>query len=276
MAEMIADLLQRHALGHQMRRAGVTQGMPSAPWTLDIECVHAGHDNVVQAVGGQRSYRSPDGQEQGPRRAAGSDQLQIPQDGLSHLCGERVVLFATLLRATDVKDVPLPVHVIQRQGNNLTTTQAVDGKQQQDGTITYIFGVVRCGTGDESSHVLPLGSDGQFLLREQPGALDCGCKAGCTAALFEWHLLKFFRVPMFSDVLSHDRARLGEYRIGFRSSFEGARLDTTGPFRNPRPLPFLAWVLQDSDSAGANAPANQHSESVADPASAEFCFWGRT
>ena len=33
---------------------------------------------------------------------------------------------------------------------------------------------------------------------------------------------------MFSDVLSHDRARFGEYRIGFRSSFDGTRLDAAG------------------------------------------------
>ena len=33
---------------------------------------------------------------------------------------------------------------------------------------------------------------------------------------------------MFSNVLSHDRARFGEQRIGFRSSFQGARLDSAG------------------------------------------------
>ena len=43
----------------------------------------------------------------------------------------------------------------------------------------------------------------------------------------EWHLLKLFRVTMFSDVLSHDRTRFAEQRIGFGSSFDGTWLDTT-------------------------------------------------
>jgi hypothetical protein len=86
--------------------------MWSAPWALDVECIHAAHDNVVQAAGDQRAHRRPEGQEQGSRTATGPDKLQIPQDGLAHVCGERVVLFTTLLRAADVKDLPLPVHGI--------------------------------------------------------------------------------------------------------------------------------------------------------------------
>jgi hypothetical protein len=35
-------------------------------------------------------------------------------------------------------------------------------------------------------------------------------------------------VAVFSDVCSGERAWFGEYRIGFGSSFDGARLDTTG------------------------------------------------
>ncbi len=44
----------------------------------------------------------------------------------------------------------------------------------------------------------------------------------------EWHLLKLFRVTMFSDERACSRARYGKQRIGFRSSFESAGLDTAG------------------------------------------------
>ncbi len=44
----------------------------------------------------------------------------------------------------------------------------------------------------------------------------------------KWHLLKLFRVPMFSDERACNRARLGKQWIGFRSSFETAGLDTAG------------------------------------------------
>src|SRR5450631_5132 len=183
MAEMVTDRFLRQAFGHKMRRAGVTQGVRPASWALDIESAHAAHDNPVQAARDKRSYRRPESQEQGPRKATRPYQLQIPQDSLAHLCGERVVLLATLLRTTDMKDLTFPVHVIHGQGDDLAATQAVDGKQQHDGTIAYVLGVVRCSAGDESPDVLPLGSHRQRFLCEQSRTGNCSCQAGRAATL---------------------------------------------------------------------------------------------
>lgn len=41
----------------------------------------------------------------------------------------------------------------------------------------------------------------------------------------EWHLLKLFGMSIFEDDGSGDIARLGEHRIGFRSSLDSTRLD---------------------------------------------------
>src|SRR5258708_11578582 len=49
--------------------------------------------------------------------------LQVSQDRLADLCGQRVILFASLFRATDTQDLLLPVDILQGQGEDLSATQ---------------------------------------------------------------------------------------------------------------------------------------------------------
>ena len=71
-------------------------------------------DQVMQAAGSQRSKRSLDRQEQRARSAARPHLLQVSQDRVAHVGGQWVILFASLLRTTDVKDLLLPTYVVQR------------------------------------------------------------------------------------------------------------------------------------------------------------------
>jgi hypothetical protein len=81
--------------------------------------------------------------------------LQVSKDRITHVDRQWVILLATLLRASDVKDLLLPTYIFQRQSNDLTATQPVHGEQQQDGAITNVLRTVGVGTGDESLHILP-------------------------------------------------------------------------------------------------------------------------
>jgi len=64
MTEVVADLLERQAFGHEVSRAGVAQRVRSLSRTANVEGPQTGCDQVVHAVGSQRAGRSLDRQEQ--------------------------------------------------------------------------------------------------------------------------------------------------------------------------------------------------------------------
>ncbi|MCK7471749.1 MAG: hypothetical protein MZU95_13955 [Desulfomicrobium escambiense] len=82
-----------------------------------------------------------------------------------------------------MKDVLLPAHVVQRQGDDLPAAQSIHREKQQNGAIADVLVVVRVGAGDEPLYVFPLRPDGQCLVAEQTWALDAGGQTRRTPAL---------------------------------------------------------------------------------------------
>ena len=128
MAEMIANLLERQAFGHKMSCAGMAQRMRSLSGTADTQCLQARRHSVMQAIWRQRPQRRLERHEQPARGAARSHLTNIAKDRIANLGGQRVVLLATLLGTYDVKDVMLPVDVVQSQCDHLAAPQAIDRK----------------------------------------------------------------------------------------------------------------------------------------------------
>ena len=60
------------------------------------------------------------------------------------------------------------------QCNHLPAPQAVDGEQQQDGSIANVRGSVSVGAGDQSANVLPSWTHRQRFVLEQARPLDPG------------------------------------------------------------------------------------------------------
>jgi hypothetical protein len=106
------------------------------------------------------------------------------QDGLADVGSQWVILFAALLRAADVKDATFPIHIIQRERNNFTSTQSVHGKQKQYGAIADILRYVGSGAGYEPTNVFPLWSNRKILLCEQSWAAYCVCQSQGTTSLY--------------------------------------------------------------------------------------------
>ena len=122
MAEMVSDLLERQAFGHKVGCTGVTQRVRSVVGAADVQYPHARRDQVMQAAGSQRANWSLDRQEQRARCTALAHLLQVSKDRIAQVGRQWVILLATQLRSSDVKDLLLPTYIVQRQSNDLTAT----------------------------------------------------------------------------------------------------------------------------------------------------------
>ena len=104
--------------------------------------------------------------------------LQVAQNRVSNGCHQRVLLCATLLRTSDMKDLAAPVNILQVEPHHLAAPQSVDNQQHDHRTVAQIDRAVAGKTGDESLHIFPIRPERQTLLSIHHWCFNAGSNVG--------------------------------------------------------------------------------------------------
>jgi len=145
---MIPDFLEGASQGHKMGCTSMTKAMGAWVFDGNSEFPYSPADDGPQASCSERLMWSSEPNKKSPVSASRSHRPQVTNDGVAHGRRKGIGSETSLLRPTYQQLLPFPVDVIQLELADFVNPESIDGKKQQDGPVTNIFGPVRVGAGD--------------------------------------------------------------------------------------------------------------------------------
>src|ERR1700754_281687 len=138
-----------------MAGASVTQGVWSIVWQLQVKRLQLQLNHCSQTRNCERLRRRLQPQENLAKICLWTRLAQIKQDGLAHFPHQWILMFPILLGARHDNKFSLPIQILKAQPTNLSTAEAVDSQQHDDGAVANVTWPLLANTCDQLLYLGP-------------------------------------------------------------------------------------------------------------------------